>query len=54
MNILLELIQNKMVTRIRLELLCRNIEPTKKAIEHEVDIRMVKLADKLCDLAWSK
>jgi hypothetical protein len=51
---LLELIQNKMISRIRLELLCKNIEPTKKAIECEVDKRMVKLADKLSDLAWSE
>lgn len=54
MNILLDLIQNKMVARVRLELLCKNIEPTKKAIENEVDIRMVKLAGKLCDIAWSE
>ena len=51
---LLELIQNKMIPRIRLELLCKNIELTKKAIEWEVDKRMVKMADKLCDLAWSE
>lgn len=51
---LLELIQNKMISRIRLELLCKNIEPTKKAIECEVDKRMVKLAGKLSDLAWSE
>ena len=54
MNILLELVQNKMVARVRLELLCKNVEPTKNAVMLEVDKHMDKLADKLCNLGWSE
>ena len=49
---LLELIQIKIASRVLLELLCKNIKPTKKVVRHEIDKRMVKLADKLSDLAW--
>ena len=52
-NILLDLVQNKIEAAVRLNLLTKNIKPTQALIEHEVDKRMIKLADKLCELAWS-
>ena len=51
-DVLLDLVEKKIKGSVRLNLLSKNIKPTKKLIEFEIAKKMNNLADKLCELAW--
>ena len=51
--VLLDLVQSKLESSVELDLLSKNIKPTKKLVELAVVKKMDNLSDKLCELARS-
>lgn len=53
-DVLLDMVQGRIEKAVFLNLLSKNITPTKRAVENEVAKKLVKLADKLSEMAWSE
>ena len=50
-DVLLDLVEKKIEGAVRLNLLSKNIKPSKGIIEHEIAKKMNNLADKLAEMA---
>ena len=52
-DVLLDMVQGRIEKAVFLNLLSKNITPTKRAVENETAKKMINLADKLSAMAWS-